>query len=247
MVLPNGCSQLYVNWSWIKKRWHSSWYVCANVCSSVWTWPSKPLGGRGKSVIIKARKILRCRKPGVCAAQELLQEYFPEVVNHITLSRWQNQIVDVPNKSLINDPTIQLPEMDLPPWPMEPAKQVPIRRGTMPQQHTWVELHRLATLRLRWTQKMRHIVNELACFDGGISELHQAHDAAFTWLLRQHLRSWKQTTTTTSCEFKRIKYKITGLAYLTVWIWNILTMNCAVNYSRHYKSEMQSAHWSRAS
>ncbi len=49
-------------------------------------------------------------------------------------------------------------------------------------------------------QTMRHIVNEcpLTCFDGGISELHQAHDAAFTWLLRQHLRSWKQTTTTTT-------------------------------------------------
>ena len=34
-------------------------------------------------------------------------------------------------------------------------------------------------------QTMRHIVNEcpLTCFDGGISELHQAQDAAFNWLL----------------------------------------------------------------
>ena len=29
-------------------------------------------------------------------------------------ARWQNQTVDVPNKSLIKDPTIQLPGMDLP-------------------------------------------------------------------------------------------------------------------------------------
>ena len=39
-------------------------------------------------------------------------------------------------------------------------------------------------------QTMRHIVNEcpLTCFDGGISELHQAHDASFNWLLRRNLR-----------------------------------------------------------
>ncbi len=53
-------------------------------------------------------------------------------------------------------------------------------------------------------QTMRQIVNECRwhdCFDGGISELHQAHDAVFKWakwLLRQNLRSWKQTTTTIS-------------------------------------------------
>ena len=34
---------------------------------------------------------------------------------------------------------------------MEPTKQVPIRRGTMPQQHASVGLHRLATLPLWWT------------------------------------------------------------------------------------------------
>ena len=37
------------------------------------------------------------------------------------------------------------------PWQMEPAKQVPNGRGTMPQKHAWVGLHRLATLQLRWT------------------------------------------------------------------------------------------------
>ena len=79
------------------------------------------------------------------------------------------------------------------PWPTEPAKQVPNGRGTMPQQHAWVGLHRLGTLRLRWDQTMRHVVNEcpLTCFDGGISEIHLAQDAAFNWLLRQNLRSWK--------------------------------------------------------
>ena len=35
-------------------------------------------------------------------------------IQHLWRTRWQNQIVDVPNKSLINDPTIQLQGMDLP-------------------------------------------------------------------------------------------------------------------------------------
>ena len=49
-------------------------------------------------------------------------------------------------------------------------------------------------------QTMRHIVTEfqLTCFDGGISELHQAHDTAVNWLLRRNSRSWKKTTTTTT-------------------------------------------------
>ena len=37
-----------------------------------------------------------------------------QTIQHLWRIRWQNQIVDVPNKSLINDPTIQLPGMDLP-------------------------------------------------------------------------------------------------------------------------------------
>ena len=44
-----------------------------------------------------------------------------QTIQHLWRTRWQNQIVYVPNKPLINDPTIQLP--------------VPIRRGTIPQQH----------------------------------------------------------------------------------------------------------------
>ena len=75
-----------------------------------------------------------------------------------------------------------------------PSKQVPNGRRTMPQQHPRVGLHRLATLRLRWTpnNEGRHVVNAcpLTCSDGGISELHLAQDAAFNWLLRQNLRSW---------------------------------------------------------
>ena len=41
------------------------------------------------------------------------------------------------------------------------------------------------------SQTMRHVVNEcaLTCFNGGISEIHLAQDAAFNWLLRQNLRS----------------------------------------------------------
>ena len=35
-------------------------------------------------------------------------------IQRLWRKRWQNQIVDVPNKSLINDPTIHLPGMDLP-------------------------------------------------------------------------------------------------------------------------------------
>ena len=33
-------------------------------------------------------------------------------MQHLWHTQWQNQIVDVPNKSLIKDPTIQLPGMD---------------------------------------------------------------------------------------------------------------------------------------
>ena len=37
-----------------------------------------------------------------------------QTIQQLWRTRWQNQIVDVTNKSLINDPTIQLPGMDLP-------------------------------------------------------------------------------------------------------------------------------------
>ena len=55
---------------------------------------------------------------------------------------------------------------------------------------------------------MRHVVNEcpLTCFDGGISELHQAQDAAFNWPLRRNLRSWKQTTSSTTKPSSRIRF-----------------------------------------
>ena len=53
---------------------------------------------------------------------------------------------------------------------MEPAKPVPIRRGTMPQQHAWVGLHRLATLRLRWTPN-----NEAYCERVSVDLLRRRH------------------------------------------------------------------------
>ena len=37
-----------------------------------------------------------------------------QAIQHLWRTRWQNQIVDVTNKSLINDSTIQVPGMDLP-------------------------------------------------------------------------------------------------------------------------------------
>ena len=75
----------------------------------------------------------------------------------------------------------------------------------MPQQHA---CGYTASPLCEWGehQRMRHIVNEcpLTCFDGGISELHQAQHAAFKWLPRRNLKSLKQTTTTTTLT-KRLK------------------------------------------
>ena len=65
---------------------------------------------------------------------------------------------------------------------MEPAKQVPNRRGTMPQQHAWVGLHRLATLRLRWTTN---------------------HETHCEWVPVDLLRRWHLiTTSNTGCDPK---------------------------------------------
>ena len=89
-------------------------------------------------------------------------------------TRWQNQIVDVPNKSLINDPTIQLPGMNLSrdQWSLlnrfrTDAGQC---RNSM---HEWGYIAS-PPCDCGEQQTMRHIVNEcpLTCFDGGISELH---------------------------------------------------------------------------
>ena len=65
---------------------------------------------------------------------------------------------------------------------MEPAKQVPNGRGTMPQQHAWVGLHRHATLRLRWTPN-----NEACC----------------EWVPVDLLRRWHlRTTSRTGCSLQ---------------------------------------------
>ena len=55
------------------------------------------------------RRRLKSRRPIWCNLPDEAQ-----TIQHLWRTRWQNQIVDVPNKSLINDPTIQLPGMDLP-------------------------------------------------------------------------------------------------------------------------------------
>ena len=90
------------------------------------------------------------------------------------LRRTQTQIVDVPNKSLINDPTIQTAGMDLlrGQWSllnMFRTDAGPCRNGM----HEWCYI---ASPLSDWgeQQTMRHIVNDcpLTCFDGGISELH---------------------------------------------------------------------------
>ena len=111
------------------------------------------------------------------------------IIQHLWRTRWQ--IVDVPNKSLINDPTIQLPGMDLPRGQWSLLNR--FRSDAGPCRNSMHEWGYIASplCDCGEHQTMRLIVNEcpLTCFSGGISELHQAHDAAFNWLLRRHLRS----------------------------------------------------------
>ena len=110
-------------------------------------------------------------------------------IQHLWRTRWQ--VVDVPNKSLINDPTIQLPGMDLPRGQWSLLNR--FRSDAGPCRNSMHEWGYIASppCDCGEPQTMRHVVNEcpLTCFDGGISELHKAHDAAFNWLLRQNLRS----------------------------------------------------------
>ena len=117
-------------------------------------------------------------------------------IQQLWRTRCQNKIVDVPNKSLINDPTIQLPGMDLPRGQWSLLNR--FRSDAGPYRNSMHEWGYIASplCDCGEHQTMRHIVNEcpLTCFDGGISELHQAHDAAFTWLLRRrHLRTTPST------------------------------------------------------
>ena len=110
-------------------------------------------------------------------------------IQHLWRTRWQ--IVDVQNKSLINDPTIQLPGMDLPRGQWSLLNR--FRSDAGPCRNSMHEWGYIASplCDCGEPQTMRHVVNEcpLTCFDGGISELHQAHDTAFNWLLRQNLRT----------------------------------------------------------
>ena len=109
-----------------------------------------------------------------------------QTIRHLWRTLWQNQIVDVPNKSLINDPTIQLPGMDLPRVQWSLLNRFRSDAGPCrSSMHQWGYIAS-PLCDCGEQQTMRHIANEcpLTCFDGGISELHQSHDAAFTWLLR---------------------------------------------------------------
>ena len=114
-----------------------------------------------------------------------------QTIQDLWRTRWQNQTVDVPNKSLIKDPTIQLPGMDLPrdQWSLLNR----FRTDAGPCRNIMHEWGYIASplCDCGEPQTMRHDVNEcpLTCFDGGISELHLAQDAAFNWLLRRNLRS----------------------------------------------------------
>ena len=89
-------------------------------------------------------------------------------------TRWQ--VVDVPNKSLIKDPTIQLPGMDLPHCQWSLLNR--FRSDAGPCRNSIHEWGYIASplCDCGEHQTMRHIVNEcpLTCFDGGISELHQS-------------------------------------------------------------------------
>ena len=108
-------------------------------------------------------------------------------------TRWQNQTVDVPNKSLIKDPTIQLPGMDLPRGQWSLLNRFRTDAGPCrSNMHEWGYIAS-PLCDCGEPQTMRHVVNEcpLTCFDGGISALHLAQDTAFNWLLRHNLRSWK--------------------------------------------------------
>ena len=99
-------------------------------------------------------------------------------IQQLWRTRWQNQIVDFPNKSLIDDPTIQLPGMDVPrgQWNLlnRFRSDAGLCRNSM---HEWGYIAS-PLCDCGEHQTMMHIVNEcpLTCFDGGISELHQAHD-----------------------------------------------------------------------
>ena len=89
-------------------------------------------------------------------------------------TRWQ--VVDVPNKSLIKDPTIQLPGMDLPHGQWSLLNR--FRSDAGPCRNSMHEWGYIASplYDCGEHQTMRHIVNEcpFTCFDGGISELHQS-------------------------------------------------------------------------
>ena len=155
--------------------------------------------------------------------------------------RWQNKIVDVPNKSLIKDPTIQLPGMDLLRGQWSLLNR--FRSDAGPCCNSMHEWGYIASplCDCGEPQTMRHVVNEcpLTCFDGGISELHLAQDAAFNWLLRQNLRSWKANdnnnmgTVTPDSEMCYVIRKQTSVETI-IYTIRLYTEICWVIYIRMY-------------
>ena len=91
-------------------------------------------------------------------------------------TRWQNQTVNVPNKSSIKDPTIQLPGMYLPRGQWSLLNR--FRTDAGPCRNSMHDWGYIASplCECGEPQTMRHVVNDcpLTCFDGGISELHLA-------------------------------------------------------------------------
>ena len=84
-------------------------------------------------------------------------------MQHLWRTRWQ--IVDVPNKSLITDPTIQLPGIDLPRGQWSLLNR--FRSDAGPCRNS---MHRLATLRLRCTPN-----NEAYCERVPVDLLRRRH------------------------------------------------------------------------
>ena len=154
---------------------------------------------------------LKCNVPPHCEVYVIYSNIIWQVSHNTLISptltiqqlwrrRSQNQIVDVPNKSFINDPTIQLPGMDLPRGQWSLLNR--FRSDAGPCRNS---MHERASplCDCGGQHNMRHIVNEcpLTCVDGGISEIYLAKDAAFNWLHWD--KTWdheKQSTTTTTRE-----------------------------------------------
>ena len=149
---------------------------------------------RGKSelplltdIVFQLRPRLKSRRP--------IWSNFPDeapTIQQLWRTRWQNQIVDVPNKSLINDPTIQLPGTDLPRGQQSLLNR--FRPDAGPCRKSMHEWGYIASplCDCGEHQTMRHIVNECP-----VDLLRRRHFritpstrcGLLNWLLRRNSRS----------------------------------------------------------